>query len=139
MFILDTDIVTLLHADNQEIIRRLEESVGEEVAIAIITRIEILRGRFDRLLKASTDEQFLQAQALLQSSEVRLNRLLTLFLDERALHYFRLLQDKKGLKKIGRADLLIACIALARGATLITRNLKHFKLIPQLKCENWVD
>jgi tRNA(fMet)-specific endonuclease VapC len=139
MLLLDTDVVTLLHADNQAVIRKLEKIIGEDVAIAIITRVEILRGRFDRLLKASTDEQFLQAQGLLQTSEAKLNKLLTLYLDQTALENFWLLQDRKGVKKIGRADLLIASIALAQGATLVTRNLKHFKLIPQLKCENWVD
>jgi tRNA(fMet)-specific endonuclease VapC len=50
----------------------------------------------------------------------------------------RLRSDKK-LKKIGRADLLIACIALAHQATLVTRNLKHFEQVPGLRLENWAD
>ena len=49
-----------------------------------------------------------------------------------------LLQHKK-LKKIGRGDLLIASIALAHRATLVTRNLKDFQLVPGLKVENWAD
>lgn len=138
MLVLDTDVVSLLHADHQTVVRRLEET-KDQVAIAIITRVEILQGRFDRLLKASTDEQFLQAQRLLQASEIRLDELDTIYLDHLALRSFRMLLEKKGLKKIGRADLLIASIALAQDATLVTRNLKHFKLIPQLKLENWVD
>ena len=139
MLILDTDAVTLLHADHPAIIRRLNELVGEEVAVTIVTRIEILRGRFDHLLKASSDEQFLRAQRWLRSSEERLNQIFTFYLDEPSLQHFRTLEGQKGLKKIGRADLLIASIALGRNATLVTRNLRHFKLIPQLKCENWVD
>ena len=43
------------------------------------------------------------------------------------------------LKKIGRADLLIASVALARRATLVSRNLKNFGLVPGLQVENWVD
>jgi tRNA(fMet)-specific endonuclease VapC len=43
------------------------------------------------------------------------------------------------LRKIGRADLLIACIALANGATFATRNVRDFKLVPGLRVENWVD
>jgi tRNA(fMet)-specific endonuclease VapC len=43
------------------------------------------------------------------------------------------------LKKLGRADLLIASIALAHGATLVTRNLRHFHQIPGLYTENWAD
>lgn len=37
----------------------------------------------------------------------------------------------------GRADLLIACVALSHGATLVTRNTKDFAGIPNLKLENW--
>ena len=55
-----------------------------------------------------------------------------------AAEFDRLRQDKK-LKKIGRADLLIACIALAHRATLVTRNLRHFGQIPGLRLENWAD
>ena len=34
---------------------------------------------------------------------------------------------------------LIASITLARRATLVTRNLRHFRQIPELKTVNWVD
>ena len=50
----------------------------------------------------------------------------------------RLRADKK-LKKIGRADLLIAAITLANRATLVTRNLRDFRQVPGLQVENWVD
>ena len=76
---------------------------------------------------------------MLQISEAKLNKLLTLCIDEHSLRHFWALQDRKDLRKLGRADLLIASITLAHDATLITRNLKHFKLIPQLNFENWVD
>ena len=38
-----------------------------------------------------------------------------------------------------RADLLIAIIALANHGTLVTRNLKDFRLVPGLQVENWAD
>jgi len=40
---------------------------------------------------------------------------------------------------IGAMDLLIAGTAVANNLTLITRNLKEFELIPNLKCENWYE
>jgi tRNA(fMet)-specific endonuclease VapC len=52
---------------------------------------------------------------------------------------FDRLRENKKLKKIGRADLLIACIALANRATLVSRNLKHFGQVPGLQAENWAD
>ena len=50
----------------------------------------------------------------------------------------RLRQDK-AVRKIGRNDLLIACISLAQDATLVTRNTKDFSLVPGLKLANWAD
>lgn len=43
------------------------------------------------------------------------------------------------LRKIGRADLIIASITLAQRAILVTHNLRHFKQIPGLTAINWVD
>jgi tRNA(fMet)-specific endonuclease VapC len=54
------------------------------------------------------------------------------------LEFDRLRQNKR-LKKIGRGDLLIASIALAHRATLVTRNVRDFRQIPGLQVENWAD
>lgn len=60
-------------------------------------------------------------------------------LDEAAAVQFDRLRTVKSLRKIGRADLLIASIVLANRATLITRNLRHFNQVPGLTLINWVD
>lgn len=52
---------------------------------------------------------------------------------------FDILRAQTKLGKIGRADLLIASIALAHRATLVTRNLRHFRQIPGLNTDNWAD
>jgi len=56
-----------------------------------------------------------------------------------AAHEFDRLQRQRGLKKIGHVDLLVASIALANRATLVTRNLRHFERVSDLTLENWVD
>jgi predicted nucleic acid-binding protein len=38
-----------------------------------------------------------------------------------------------------RPDMLIACIALANDALLVTRNRKDFKKVAHLKLANWAD
>lgn len=44
----------------------------------------------------------------------------------------------RGLRlRIGTMDLKIAAIALAHGATVLTRNLKDFGLVPSLRIEDW--
>jgi len=62
-----------------------------------------------------------------------------LTVDDAAAAAFDELRRHKKLKKIGRGDLLIACIALAHRATLVTRNLKDFRKVPGLVVENWAD
>ena len=54
MHILDTDTLTYLHAGHSRVRQRLQELDDPEVAITVITRIEVLRGRFDFILKAAT-------------------------------------------------------------------------------------
>jgi tRNA(fMet)-specific endonuclease VapC len=98
-----------------------------------------LRARCDFLLKASDAQSLLRAQSGLDRSEALLRQLLIVHFDERAVGEFEKLRRQKSVKGIGHADLLIASIALANRATLVTRNLRHFRLVANLKLENWVD
>ena len=68
-----------------------------------------------------------------------MNDLSVVPIDRAASIEFDRLRIISKIRKIGRADLLIASITLANRATLGTRNLRHFKQIPGLKVENWVD
>ena len=138
MILLDTDIVTLFAVGNDRIVEHVL-SATEVVAITIVTRIEILRGRFDGVLKAADGEQLQLAQQRLLTAERDLARFLIVEVDSASARRFDDLRSQRRLKKIGRADLLIAGIALAHGATLVTRNLRHFRQVPGLKLENWAD
>ncbi len=40
---------------------------------------------------------------------------------------------------IGDADMRIAAIALARGLKVVTSNERHFRRVPGLEVENWLD
>lgn len=40
---------------------------------------------------------------------------------------------------LGDADLRIGAIALARGLTVVTGNIRHFRRIPGLPIENWLE
>ncbi|HVA45996.1 MAG TPA: type II toxin-antitoxin system VapC family toxin [Pirellulales bacterium] len=92
MILLDTDMLSLLHA-------------GLEASEALLADLHIVPATSD-----AADE----------FERLRLRR-------------------QRKLKKIGRRDLLIASIALAHRAKLITRNLKHFRQIDGLTVENWAD
>jgi len=137
--ILDTDTLTHLHAGHPRVVQHLQALGDPDVAITVVTRIEILRGRYDYLLKAATGTELLKAQRLLARTESLLDLLQTLPFDEDASSRFDQLRNTKGLRKIGRADLLVASITLAHRATLVTRNIRHFRVIPELRVVNWVD
>ena len=140
MIILDTDTVSLFHDGHPGVTRRVAQfRPPEVVATTVITRAEILEARFEFLLKAADGEQWLRAQHWLRESESFLADLLTVDVDVAAAAQFDRLRQAKSLRKIDRADLLIGCIALARQGTVVTRNLKHFRLIPGLSVENWTD
>jgi tRNA(fMet)-specific endonuclease VapC len=139
MYLLDTDTLTHLHAGNYDVLARLKSVIDIEVGITIITKVEVLRGRIDYLVKAESGASLLKAQELLFRTETLLSELLIIPIDRSASIEFDRLRDISKFRKIGRADLLIASITFANRATLVTRNLRHFKQIPGLKVENWVD
>jgi len=139
MYFLDTDTLTLARAGQARVSDQLRRVDANEVAITVITRNEILQGRFAAVMKASQGEQLVRAQELLQRSEERLRVLEIIPVSVAAAVEFDRLRQNKKLKKVGRGDLLIASIALAHRATLVTRNVKDFRQIPGLRVENWAD
>ena len=138
MILLDTETISLLAAGHARVAARFVSST-EPVATTIFTRIKILRGRFDFLLKAADGDQLRRAQHWLEQSERDLARFGIIPINaDAATEFDRLRRDKK-LRKIGRVGLLIASIALAHRATLVTRNVQHFRQVPGLNVENWAD
>jgi tRNA(fMet)-specific endonuclease VapC len=140
MFVLDADTLTLLFTGHPRVTVRQESVPSAEIAITVITWIETLLGRFEFLRKAASGEELLRAQALLDRTLVPLSGVETILpVDAAAAREFdRLLANRK-LKKIGRADVVISSITLANKATLVTRNLKHFRQVPGLQVESWAD
>ena len=138
MILLDTDILTLYLLGQSRVMER-SRAAAEPAATSIVSRIVVLQGRFASVLKASDGQQLLAAQQRLAALERALQGFAIVPFDDAAAATFdRLRRDKKATK-IGRADFLIASIALANRATLVTRNLRHFGLIVGLQLENWAD
>jgi tRNA(fMet)-specific endonuclease VapC len=139
MIVLDTDTLTFFLRGHASVVARVQQAT-EEVAITIISRIETLRGRFDTLLKAADGAELRRGQQRLAEAERDLARIpKVLLIDAGAGAEFDRLRSDKKLRKIGRADLLIAALVLANRATLVTRNLKDFRQVPSLRIENWID
>jgi tRNA(fMet)-specific endonuclease VapC len=138
MYLLDTNTLTELFKNNSAIVEHIQELPDDsQVATTIVSQIELLQGRFAFLLKASSREELLRATALLRQDDANLSDLEIVPVTDDTARLFEQFLTNKKLKKIGRPDLLIACIALANKATLVTRNTKDFAGIANLKLENW--
>jgi tRNA(fMet)-specific endonuclease VapC len=139
MYILDTDTLTHLYAGNINVIQNLRNLDSPDISTTLITKAEMLRGRIEYLLKANTATDIQRAQQLFNITENLLSQIPIVSFDQSAVIRFEQFSSQSNLRKIGRADMLIASITLSQRATLITRNLQHFRQFPGLKVLNWVD
>lgn len=137
MFVLDTDTLTHLLLGRERVTEKRAQATAE-VVLTVVTRIEVVQGRFASVLKAEDGERLLLAQQRLMETERDLEKFIVLTVDAAASAEFDRLRRNRKLK-IGRGDLLIAAITLANGATLVTRNQKDFRKVPGLRIENWAD
>jgi len=140
-FVLDTDILSCLQRGDENVVSRSREHDPAIVATTIVSAEEQLRGRLEQVAKAQNSRK----TAALPSAYDRLREAIEFFRTVPLASYtqdaeecYRALR-KNGVthQKVGTLDLRIGCIALALGATLVTRNLKHFRNVPNLKVEDW--
>src|SRR3990172_11197155 len=128
-YVLDTDTCIYWLKGNKLIEKKIVNAGLENVCITIITECELFYGAF----KSSKAERNLQV-----IDELR-GKTTTIHTRPDVAPVFG--KKKADLERIGRplddADLLIACLALVTGATLVTNNTRHFSRISGLKLENW--
>ena len=62
MYLFDTDSLTHWAKGNGRILRHLNQVEVTDVGTTIISKIEMLRGRFDQVVKASKPAEFLRAR-----------------------------------------------------------------------------
>ena len=137
MYIFDT--LSHLYAGNKNVLRSLQQLDRATVGTTIITKIEMLRGRIDYLLKADTGSSLRRAQQLSCRTEELLLQTQIIPITDKSIVEFDRLSTSLKYRKIRRAALTIASIVLSNRATLITRNLRHFKQFPRLSVVNWID
>jgi tRNA(fMet)-specific endonuclease VapC len=127
---LDTNIcIHAIKRNAPEVVRRLEKTIPEDVAISSVVAAELWtgvmksreRGRNERALReflVFVDVLDFPAEAARAYGEIRAEL------------------EAKG-RSIGAMDLLIAAHAVHERATLVTRNRDEFARVEQLKVESW--
>lgn len=128
-YLLDTDTVAFhLRKSSAKLQRRLRNVPGGEVALSVVTEMEIRHGlaRNPGLRIGPLIEEFLDGMTILPlTSDVA-----------RTYAKIRAALESKGTT-IGPLDLMIAAHALAMRLTVVTGNPREFRWVPGLRCEDW--
>lgn len=132
MYCLDTDVLSaVLRRDPPlHLIRRLARTPATEQCTTAITLGELLYGvarRGDPALAERVRGLIESAGPILPFDETAAER----------YGHLRARLERDG-RRLAEPDLRIAAIALARDATLITANIRHFARVPDLRVENWL-
>ena len=135
LYILDTDHLSLHQRNPHIFLSRLQQLTPDELAITVVTAEEQLRGRLAQIKKAASDTASIEAYRWLRTTIFWLGRYRILDFDEPASGIFKSLRQQK--LRVGTQDLRIAAIALATGATLVTRNQRDFGQVIGLELADW--
>jgi tRNA(fMet)-specific endonuclease VapC len=135
LYVLDTDMLTLLEDGHPAVSRRFLEQRPEDLAITVLTVEEQLSGWYTEVRKAKRPGRLAWAYRRLADTVSFLAHLRILTYDEPAMRRYE--QLRKAKIKIGGMDLRIAAVVLEHGAVLITRNSRDFRKIPGLQIEDW--
>lgn len=143
MIVFDTDVITLLTYGQTERLRERVQAAGEveQLAVTVVTYMEVLGPRYDAVYKAANAAEMAQATRGFRASKAVLDAFLVLHHNDDSYRRFEeLMKQRKGRKrKKDRADMMIASIALANDALLVTRNVRDYQGVNNLRVENWAD
>ena len=132
-YVLDTNIVSALMANDKRVHERLRGLPPKDVAIPQPALAEIAFG-VERLVSSK------RKQLLRDGFEAIRREIPQLGWTTNVTDAFATI--KAGLEKSGRLiedfDVAIAAHALAHGAVLVTANSKHMERIPNLHVEDWL-
>lgn len=133
LYVLDTDHVSLHQRKDPLVTARIESHPATEMAVTAITLGEQMRGRLAQLGQKKVSLS--AAYELLRTTSEYFCSMNILPFDEDAYRRYEGLRSQK--IRVGKMDLRIAAIVLSRSAMLVTRNLRDFEQVPNLRIEDW--
>ena len=135
MYLLDTDILSNLmkRSPSSALVARVAQVPPEEQFTSSITLGELVYGAH-RLRERTAILMEKIEDALLPNLPV------LAFDTAAARRYGEIRAELERLgTPIGDADVRIAAIALSRGLMVVSGNERHFRRVPELKIENWLE
>jgi tRNA(fMet)-specific endonuclease VapC len=134
-YVFDTDHVSLLQRGHPQVISHLIRVEAADRAVTIVTAAEQLQGRLAVIRRATSEVAAVSGFRHLQETIEFYLTVRVLPYDAAAASIFEQLRAKK--IRIGTQDLRIAAITLSNNATLVTRNNRDFRRVPQLSIIDW--
>jgi tRNA(fMet)-specific endonuclease VapC len=138
IYILDTNIVTLLQHENNQIIQHIRAIDSSSIFVTTITLEEQLKGRLAIINKCNSNQNLqglASAHRNLKLTQEYFCKLNLLEFNEAACECYQKLRQQK--IKSGSQDLRIAAIALVNRAIVVTQNRQDFEKVPDLSIEDW--
>jgi tRNA(fMet)-specific endonuclease VapC len=138
LYLLDTDHLSLLERGGPEaerIAARLDVLGPDDYGISVVTYTEQARGWLAEIARATNPAHEVRAFAEMERSLTFCTAFAMWSFTTEAAE--RCADLKKQKLRVGTQDLRIAAIALATGATVVTRNTRDFSRIPGLRIEDW--
>ena len=138
MFVLDTDHMSLLEWDSNSaahLRERLSDCDQHEVATTVVNYEEQIRGWMAYIASARSLDAQVEAYRRLRNHLDNYRQIPVLDFDQAAAAIYQRL--RRARIRIGTMDLKIAAVAMAKDATLLSRNRRDFEKVPGLKCEDW--
>jgi tRNA(fMet)-specific endonuclease VapC len=124
LYAFDTDTLTLFGRMHPAVVRNVVHHLADDVRTTAVTVEEHVGGWYTAVRNARLTDavRHLASWDVLPFSVAAVGR----FQD--------LLRQRLN---VGGNDLRIAAIALEEGAVVVTRNLRDFRRVPGLRCEDW--
>lgn len=114
---------------------RLSQVKREEVAITVVTIGEVMSGMLNLLTQLEKVGKQEAGFAVLRHAFEALQDFP--LLDYGAAAHTRFQTFSASVRRTGRADCQIATIAIERGDTVVTQNVRHFAQIPGVRFTDW--
>lgn len=130
MVCFDTNFLIELLRKKQEAIQKLQDMItsGEDMKTTTINASELYKGAY----KTQRPEEIIKVEDILKTLEVLPHDKDSAKLFGE-LYYTPIIKSKNP----GDMDLLIASIALNSNEKILTKNVRHFNIIPNLTVETW--
>lgn len=135
LYIFDTDTLTLFGRLHPAIVRNVMLHLADEIRVTAITVEEQVGGWYSAIRAARTPQQIEDAYTRFIDSVRQLSSWDAMPFTVAAVQRYQTLLRQK--LNVGGNDLRIASIALEEGAIVVTRNLRDFRRIPGVQCEDW--